>query len=181
MTLIEKQTEKMSRQVYEFLDKDDFDKVLEIISKQNGAVAQRYEEFAVKYFQVKNGPNNLAKKYREYEKLIPILMDCRYEVWALGKWAIDALIRLTESCNNNARKRWTKEEDELLVELAAGGDDLVAISLQMGRSAGAIQTRLTHLVGIGRVSQAVAGKFVGTLNGEYVQGYIKGDITKASV
>lgn len=50
--------------------------------------------------------------------------------------------------------------------------------LMFGRSAGAIATRVSYLVGIKKVSEEVAGKFVGYLDGKHVEGVINGTVRK---
>ena len=80
---------------------------------------------------------------------------------------------------DRSRKRWTQEEDSLLVELACKDDSTsMTIAIQLGRTPGAVQTRLSYLVGINRISSHIAGRFVGWLNDEYVDGEIDGTLTQ---
>lgn len=87
--------------------------------------------------------------------------------------------RILESTQERSRKRWTKEEDELLVDLAADHEmSAMEIATKLGRSPGAITTRLSYLVGIGQLEQSIAGHFIGWLDGEHVSGAINGELRK---
>lgn len=101
---------------------------------------------------------------------------------ALNQLVIERLLteldRMGEGIGERGRKRWSQEEDELLIEMAARSDvTIIELSREFGRTPGAIQSRITHLVGINRLSKEVAGRFVGSLNGEHVEGDIVGTIT----
>ena len=87
-------------------------------------------------------------------------------------------IRFTEHPNNN--KRWTKEEDEFLIESICEEDpvSLPILASGMGRSETAVQTRISYLVGVKRLSQQVAGKFIGMANGEEFKANLVGTIYK---
>lgn len=76
-------------------------------------------------------------------------------------------------------ERWSDDEDGQLVELVCNGNiPMVELCTIFGRSPGAIQTRLSYLVGVKKVSSEIAGKFIGTLNGAKIEGNIKGNLTK---
>ena len=76
-------------------------------------------------------------------------------------------------------EKWTDEEDGHLIELVCDGNTpMVELCTIFGRSPGAIQTRISYLVGIRRVSSEIAGKFIGTLNGAKIEGNIKGNLIK---
>lgn len=97
----------------------------------------------------------------------------------LVKVSNDQLKRISDSTAANANRRWTKEDDEILIEMACDENtSLIEIASIFGRSTTAISTRISYLVGINRISKEIAGKFEGLLNGEKVQGNIKGTITK---
>lgn len=81
------------------------------------------------------------------------------------------------SRNNN--KRWTADEDEKLIELVCAGEwSPIEISTTFGRSIPAIKTRVSKLVGLKRLSAEIAGQFIGTIDGEKVEGRIDGKVYK---
>lgn len=85
------------------------------------------------------------------------------------------LERYEGAVKKNSRRRWTPDEDEMLVEKASYGDsDIFELAAIFGRTPGAIQTRLSYLVGIKRISKTVAGRFVGTANGADFEADISG-------
>lgn len=87
--------------------------------------------------------------------------------------------RLNDKAGQRNHKRWTPEEDELLISAACRDDmSIIDMSATFGRSPSAIKTRLSYLVGIKRVSSEVAGKFIGTLNGASIEGNIRGQLIK---
>lgn len=87
--------------------------------------------------------------------------------------------RVTENIGERGRKRWTSQDDELLIEMASHDDTtIVDLSQQFGRTPGAIQSRISKLVGIKKMSAEIAGRFIGTLNGEFVEGDIDGTVSK---
>ena len=91
----------------------------------------------------------------------------------------DEIDRLLNGVNDRNGKRWTDDEDTLLVEFASRDDMTVTqIALNIGRTPSAVQTRLSYLVGVQKVSAKVAGRFVGWLNGEQVEGDIDGEVIK---
>lgn len=87
--------------------------------------------------------------------------------------------RATDGIGERGRKRWTQQDDELLIEMAAQEDTtIIDLSKQFGRTPGAIQSRISRLVGIKKLSAEIAGRFIGTLNGEFVEGNIDGIVRK---
>lgn len=87
--------------------------------------------------------------------------------------------RLSTMDYDRGHKRWSEEEDEILIELLC--DDrmtLLDISKTLGRSISAINTRCSVLVGIERTKQRIQGKFEGKLNGMVIDGTIDGLLTK---
>lgn len=124
---------------------------------------------------------NMAQKYRTYERYVPTLLklyfDYQEKVRVLGQ-QIDRYEKATAARKN---ARWTDEEDNALVEMVA--DNAIGIhelSTAFGRSPASIYSRLSKLVGIGRISQEIAGKFVGTLDGEEISGQINGTLSKSN-
>ena len=87
--------------------------------------------------------------------------------------------RLKTMKSDRANKRWTPEEDELLIELLCNEEyTLLDVSKTIGRSITAINTRVSTLVGIKRTNQEIRGLFTGKLNGMIVDGTIDGLLTK---
>lgn len=88
--------------------------------------------------------------------------------------------RHESNVGEQSRKRWTPEDDELLIEVAAqDGATIFGMAKEFGRTPGAIQSRISHLVGVKRMSAEVAGRFIGTLNGQFVEGDIDGVVSKS--
>lgn len=89
------------------------------------------------------------------------------------------LDRMDAKFGERSRKRWTKEEDEWLIEMASHDDtSVIDLSRMFGRTPGAIQTRISYLVGIEQLSSKVAGRFIGTIDGEQVEAEINGVVSK---
>lgn len=91
----------------------------------------------------------------------------------------DTIQRLDKKSNERAHKKWTNKEDETLIELACRENiKIIDMMTALGRSPMAIKNRLSYLVGVKRVSQEIAGKFIGTLNGANIEGDIRGKLQK---
>lgn len=89
------------------------------------------------------------------------------------------LDRMGDGIGERGGKRWSQEEDEMLIEMAARDDyTIIKLARAFGRTPGAIQSRISMLVGINKISAKVAGRFIGTLNGEHVEGDISGVLRK---
>ena len=84
--------------------------------------------------------------------------------------------RLVTDSSEKKYRRWTKEEDEMLIELVCSGVSQAELSSSMGRTIPAIKTRVSKLVGDKRISKKVAGLFLGTFNGQYVEGTVNGEV-----
>lgn len=124
----------------------------------------------------KMSPYIQLQKWRKLGKQMYEMIKIRDD---LVNASYDQLKRISDSTATNANKRWTKEDDEMLIDLVCGEKySLIEIASIFGRSTTAISTRISYLVGINRISKEIAGKFEGLLNGEKVQGDIKGTITK---
>ena len=85
---------------------------------------------------------------------------------------------LTKSVGSNATRRWTDNDDELLIDLICKDMPVLEIASVFGRTTAAIQTRVSYLVGIRKLSSEIAGKFTGTLNGASIEGNIRGQLIK---
>ena len=132
------------------------------------------------YHAIDAPPKNSFTRIRLYQDL---LMKAGLRI-LYQEDLIKALIRenerLGEGIGDRGRKRWTEEEDELLIEMAAR-DDVTIINLckEFGRTPGAIKSHISKLVGIKRLSADIAGRFIGTLDGVEVEGDIEGIVRYA--
>lgn len=98
----------------------------------------------------------------------------------LKEKALLEIERHESNVGERSRKRWTSEDDDLLIETAAqDGATIFGMAKEFGRTPSAIASRISHLVGIKRMSAEVAGRFIGTLNGEFVEGDIDGVVSKS--
>lgn len=86
--------------------------------------------------------------------------------------------RVSDKTCANHRKKWTDIEDEQLINAVCDETSIIEVACLFGRSPSAIKSRVSYLVGIKRITSDVAGRFVGTINGDKVEGNIKGQITK---
>ena len=91
---------------------------------------------------------------------------------------IDIVEQFTEGTTKRNRKRWSKEEEEMLIDEVCEGMTITQISLELGRTPTSIQTKISNLVGLKRLSMDVAGRFIGTIDGEEVNGNISGQVYK---
>lgn len=122
---------------------------------------------------------NMAQKYRTYERYVPTLLKLYFEFTDLVDESGKQIKRYEKAAAARKNARWTDEEDTALIEMIVQEDvGIHELSTAFGRSPASISTRLSKLVGIGRISQEIVGKFVGTLNGEEVSGSIDGTLIK---
>ena len=122
-------------------------------------------------------PKSIVEEVRIYRKYVPIMIKA-YCIQSEGmKKAAMQIWRLTDVDYDRGKKRWSKEEDEMLINLVCeGNENIHQISTILGRSPGAIQSHISFLVGRKRLTQEVAGKFIGTINGETTQAEICGTV-----
>lgn len=115
------------------------------------------------------------KKYRLY---VPVLLAniIRHVNENLDLEEENTRIRTGKSKRSN--KHWTNDEDELLIDLVCSDVSMFEIAITLGRTVPSISNRLTKLVGLNRISQQVAGKFIGTANGEEFKANLVGTIYK---
>lgn len=153
-----------------------------IVDAMGGVPAQETHDQICKALGYEGyGSCSTAEQLRLFKKYVPKLLSLYLATHEVLCASVKNEERLYDSTAERSRKRWDKDEDDLLVELASRGEmSMTELAVTMGRTPGAIQTRLSQLVGIGRISQSVAGKFIGTLNGENVHGYIDGSLQKVN-
>lgn len=129
---------------------------------------------------ISNPPKNVHKQLQMFRSLSKQVINYQFLYQDIVDMMGEQQERLVNGMSDRARKRWTDKEDEALVEYASQDKSLTDIALMLGRTPGAIQTRLSYLVGINKTTAAVAGRFVGWLNGEHVEGDIDGVVSKSS-
>ena len=124
-------------------------------------------------------PKSLIAEIATYRKYVPVLIKayCKQSEWL--KKATMQIDRCTDIEYDRGNRRWTSEEDETLISLVCEGKyNIHMISTMIGRSPAAITSHISVLVGRKRLTQEVAGKFIGTINGESAQGEIVGTVYK---
>ena len=124
-------------------------------------------------------PKSIVEEVRIYRKYVPIMIKAYCAQSEGMKKAAMQIDRFGDVEYDRGNKRWSKEEDETLINLVCEGKDTIhKISTILGRSPGAIQSHISYLVGRKRLTQEVAGKFIGTINGESTEAQICGTIYK---
>lgn len=127
---------------------------------------------------VSQPPKNKFKELQLYRGLAKAVIQYQFIYQDFVDACTEEIDRIVSGTSDRSRKRWTDDEDSVLIEMAAQDNTATEIAIMLGRSPGAIQTRLSYLVGVNRVSSQVAGRFVGWLDGEQVEGDIDGVVTK---
>ena len=111
-------------------------------------------------------------KFREVvPQIIEYANNMRFYVFGL-----QYLINFLSEDPTNSNKRWSDEEDNDLVEAVCKGMNIWDVARCLKRTPGAVSTRLSYLVGVNRISQDIAGKFVGQIDGEQRSANIVGTI-----
>lgn len=124
-------------------------------------------------------PKNPFDALKVYRENVPILINWAFANQQLYRDVMRINDQLTGKAGLRNRKRWTEEEDDLLVERAASeSSSLMQLATEMGRSPQAITSRLTYLVGINRVRQEIAGRITGYIDGQPVDGSFHGTLTR---
>lgn len=122
-------------------------------------------------------PKNTAWQLKVLRKNARVLCDVCVVLSETLDDAVRESHRLRGELSARHRKRWTKAEDEALVEMASQeGATAAGLAAIFGRSPQAIATRLSELVGIERTKQTVLGRFVGTIGGAHVEGQAEGTV-----
>ena len=128
---------------------------------------------------IQNRPKSIVEELRIYRSNARKLLKYIEERDKLLKWALEQNSRFENDCDEKKYQRWTSEEDEMLIELVCDEKtSLLELSTIMGRTVSSIKTRITKLVGVKRISQKVAGKFIGSINGEEKEVNISGTLYK---
>ena len=127
---------------------------------------------------VSQPPKNKFKELQQYRSLAKAVIEYQFVYQDFVNACTEEVDRVLSGTSDRSRKRWTDDEDTALIEMAAEDHTATEIAIMLGRSPGAIQTRLSYLVGVNRVSSQIAGRFIGWLDGEQVEGDIDGVVTK---
>jgi hypothetical protein len=133
----------------------------------------------VSRLQSGNNHWNVHQRLTKYAELTAMMVKIliRQNESLNGLWA--EYNQLTGHEGERARKRWTEREDEILVDQACqDGMTLLQLALAFNRTPGAVSSRLTYLVGVSKVSRVVAGRLIGYLDGEPVDGHFEGKLTE---
>lgn len=133
----------------------------------------------VKLYNLCESPKGSAfHQLQQFRKMVPDLIKAYCEASELNQNFSKQFDRILEKTEKNKNKRWTEEEENWLIDLVVNDTPIIDISTAMGRSPSAIKSKVSNLVGLKRISQNIAGKFFGTINGEEVTGLIKGTVCK---
>ncbi len=119
-----------------------------------------------------------AQEISAYRKYVPILLEYCEGIDKFNGVLNKTFERLENDSEDKHYKRWTEEEDEILIEAVCSNRSMLEVSTMMGRTVPSIKTRVSKLVGLKRLSQEIAGEFIGTLNGAEVCGHISGTVKK---
>lgn len=124
-------------------------------------------------------PKSIVVELNTYRKYVPFILKAYCMVSDLNKKATMEAHRCVDIEYDRGNKRWSSEEDETLINLVCSEEyNIHKISTVLGRSPNAIQTRISFLVGRSRLTQEVAGRFIGTINGISANAEIKGTVFK---
>lgn len=128
---------------------------------------------------IENRPKSIVVEVNAFRKNVPILLKALVQINELKKAACLQAHRVTTDNNDKKYQRWTENEDKLLIDLVCDESiSMLELSTTMGRTVPAIKTRLSHLVGVKRISQKIAGRFIGKADGEEIDSELVGIIYK---
>lgn len=122
---------------------------------------------------------NPYQQLQAFRKYAPVLVKNFHLVYSLSHYFSAQLEVLEERSTANKNKRWTKEEEETVIDMVCDGYTELEIAIKTGRTIGAIHTKVSNLVGLQR-ERKIEGDFTGTVNGESVEGILKGKIKKVT-
>ena len=126
-----------------------------------------------------NRPKSIVVEIGIYRKYIPLVLKYIEQQAAIRNAMIKEHSRFYNAKAEKSNKRWTPEEDEILIEQACQDEsNMNQLSIIFGRTPSAIQARITYLVGRKRLSQEVAGKFIGYIDGKKQEADIVGTVYK---
>lgn len=130
---------------------------------------------------LQNRPKSIIEELKIFRTYTRKLLRYIEEREKLLEWALKQNERFENDCDDKKYQRWTNEEDEMLIELVCDETkSLLELSTIMGRTVPAIKTRITKLVGVKRISQNIAGRFFGTIDGEEKEVNLNGTLYKGA-
>lgn len=121
---------------------------------------------------------NVSKELHSYRKYVPLLIKYCEFLDKFSNVTAKTIQRIESGCEDRKYERWSDEEDALLIELVCSDRSIVEVSAAMGRTIPSIKTRVSKLVGIKRITQDVAGRFIGYIDGKSSECIINGTVTK---
>ena len=134
---------------------------------------------AAKLYRVWQERPDITNELKVYRKYVPEVIKSICRVSELNREAIIRLERYETDGMKKRYKRWTKEEDEELINLVCDDSfSMLEISTMLGRTVPSIKTRVSKLVGLKRLSQEVAGRFIGMINGNHANCVLDGTVYK---
>ena len=121
--------------------------------------------------------SNVSKELMTYRKYVPVLLKYILQEEDCIKMLNRHIERMMNDSEEKKYQRWTPEEEETLIDMICSGKySMIELSTTLGRTVPAIKTKVSNLVGIKRLSQEVAGKFIGKIDGASVEGNISGTV-----
>ena len=120
---------------------------------------------------------NAFQQLQMYRKYAPIMVKAFNISWALGDYFAEQIMILEENTKANANKKWTKEEEENVIDMICAGCSELEISIKTGRTIGAIHTKVSSLTGLSK-PRKINGEFSGYVGGETFNGNINGVFKK---
>ena len=124
-------------------------------------------------------PKSLIEEVRVFRKYVPVLLNYVQDANKHIKIEQTKNKRLSDIEHDRSNKRWSKEEDELLINLVCDEtQNIHQLSSIFGRSPTAIKSRVSELVGVRKLTQEIAGRFIGRIDGEDISGNISGTVYK---
>ena len=121
----------------------------------------------------KGNINELMSYRQNVPQIIHYIEELELQIYG---WKYIAEIFLDSTDRTN--KRWEKKEDDELIEMACMNIPEIAMAVKLKRNPSAIKTRISYLVGVKRLTQKVAGKFIGEIDGVETESTIKGTVYK---
>ena len=154
--------------------------LLHVVDENHEKEMAMAKEAAIKIYAVlKERPKSIIVELNTYRKYCPLLINLLCDLSDINKAACKENKRIHNKTQERANKKWTKEEDEMLINyLCDHNSSLTEIAAIFGRSPTAISSHVSNLVGRKRISQEVAGRFIGYIDGEEKESDIVGTIYK---
>lgn len=128
---------------------------------------------------IQRRPKSIIAEVNIYRKYVPVILKSIIQMNEIKKAAALQAERVTTDNEDKKYQRWTEQEDNLLIDLVADEKmSMLELSTTMGRTVPAIKTRLSTLVGRKRISQNIAGRFIGFIDGEHKEAEVNGKLIR---